>query len=44
MTNYNNPTPRADQRDDRGGGLEYLPSAMPTHLKDRYPQSARGGN
>lgn len=37
MVGYNNPTPRPDQRDDRGEGADYVPSAMPPHMKDRYP-------
>lgn len=37
MQDYDNPTPRDHQRDDRGGGLPYVPSAMPEHLRDRYP-------
>ena len=37
MEDYNNPTPPADSRDDRGEGYEYIPSAMPPELKNRYP-------
>jgi len=37
MQNYTNPTPPEDRRDDRGGGVPYVPSAMPNRLKDRLP-------
>lgn len=37
MTHYDNPTPADIRRDDRGGGVKYVPSAMPAHLQYRYP-------
>jgi arylsulfatase A-like enzyme len=37
MTQYDNPTPPADLRNDRGSGVQYTPSAMPAHLQYRYP-------
>lgn len=37
---YNNPSKDHELRDDRGGGVPYVPSAMPPGLRDRRPVPA----